>query len=605
MISVQKESRQVAQSVVHEVIDAFDEFMLNETDDRLGDTTDLFHRSAAEKCRQNPIDVSNSTVKAFEKFDASFRIDEIAQFQETFHFNAVGLDSSYCTSNTSSIESNNMSFAQESLLSFSRSAHHKPALLDTSQSHNDEDDISFSSSSSFVLEAKRGDDKTGVSKLELKYDVQESKRTIEQRSATSRTSRRRKTRNGTNSGDNDGLEVMYTVIKGSRNPNDDSFGQSNTHRVHAQNMGFTVNNTTSSYHSKKQNDSMGQSSTKQINSRDAESSLSDNLIASSHHSQSSLHRKPYESPRRRVTSTTKRLDKATGNASNTELNSSSHHSQTLRRNPFRSPRRRAMSRDLSKTESMHSSASDVSASSLVRHYNKPLEKISSNDIHGTDPNTNNSPSNDDSLDAVDGVSDRQRGKTILICSDGLVSSSSHHSQSSRRKGLSSPRHRGRGSSRSNLGICEKHEPSEGTEGLTSTASPTKISLRRARSRSRPRLKALGGEMKTSAISADSQSHRRCHSQPRLSREIVTDATCVQQNQSWKDEDIESNETQTTRIGDHAALDARTAARIERARASREKHLAKLQKEKEKTRNENRNHELFEGLAHQNTSSYHQ
>lgn len=612
MISVHKESRQVTKSVVNEVIDAFDQFMVYEAECLDDNTADLFHTSEDDLRRNDPTDGHRSVAKPFEKFDASFRIDEIAQFQESIHFSAVGLDSSYCTSNGSSIGSNNMSFAQESLLSLAKSAHHQPALLDTSQSHDEENDVSFSSSSSFFMELKQ-ESNTNKQRRDSNIDLyvianSESKRSIsrdstklvQQDPTISRTSACRKTRNRTKPGNKHESELAFTDdTKSSHSKQDESLVRSNAQQIQYQNMEFSLDNITSSSHRKKQDGPLGQSTStvQQIHFQTNMEFSLDNITSSSHHSQTSLRRKPYESPRRRVASaTTKRIAKETGNASSAELNASSQHSKTIPRSTFRSPRRRAMSRDLSKTDSMQSSTTDLSASSCsIHHYTQPLEKKSSDDIQAIDHNYNASIS-DESLDAVEGISGRRRAKMIQICSDGLLSSSSHHSQSSRRTGLSSPRHRGRGSSRSNLGICENAETSERTE-CQASASPAK-DYRRARSRSRPRLRPMGGDyfLTTTTMPTNAKAHRRCRSQPRLSRELVTDAKMTS-----------SNEHQTNSCSNNSddALDARTAARIERARASREKHLAKLQREKEKTRNENRNLELLDGLANESFSTYQQ
>ncbi len=671
MIKAPGESKQGIPSANQKAVHAFDEFMTDAAD------------GSRKLSPQFSGSVADDQFKNFERFDTSFSFDEITQFQDSFHFCAVGLDSGYCTSSASHIESSNkiVSFLQRSLLSIDRSSQCKPALLDTSHSHNeDEDNTSISSSCSlFGLKTEqntKGDEKAGsnadglVEKSRLRT-AKDSNTQVQKRPTV--TSSRRLI---TSKHDTPVFDRKVRRTKSSGNLFEDMQLMKSKPRF------SSVSNLNSFYHSMESSSQKNYefpkqepSSSRIITKLD---SLTTNMQSSSNHSQGSR-QNPLRSPPCRASSgdlkrikpgqwfspsdhysssssghsqQRRTLDKAvkrtkSGQRSNAaDLSSSSSGNSRQRRPLNRDVRRSKWNEVLSQIHRFPSSSSS-GQSQQRRPFNKNLKRSKSGNALTNLAKRSSSSSghsqqrgslerdirrnySGQSLKPADLLSsslsghshqNRSSGKVGLCeneCFDGLGFTSSHHSQSSsRRKGLNSSRHLGQGSSHSDMTTHESMEfplsqtetpPSTGKQHRSQSRSRSRSSSfsdeslprelaaapkeRRGRSRSRPRIKSAKAKPETE-IKAN---RRRCHSQPRLITKSLSDNFRLEHPLIFNNETRFKNDHLSTLTREEeisiAPLDARTAARIERARASREKYLAKLQKEKEKTRNEKRNPELL-------------
>jgi hypothetical protein len=669
MIRAPKESKQ-GRSARRKVVDAFDHLMID-ADDISRNLSDFLNGTVAD-----------DTLSAFNKFDASLRFDKNAQFQDSFHICAVGLDSAHCTSSASNIESNtNTSTVQRPLVSIDKSSHYKLAFLDTSQSHTeDDDDSSFSSSCSF-FESKPEHNQNKYDLLEKSKppSTKGCEKLVQQRPAISRTSSRRlitskpswsdkpvfdREVRRTKSSHNlfDDMQLMKTKPRSSsvsklisschcsgsssRRPNECPPRQSSRRRIITKSDSSKTKLQSSSHHSQDSHRNPLQSPPCTASSRDLKRSKSGQLLIPSDHFSSSF---SGHSPQHRSLDKGVKQTKSGQTLITADLSSSSSgHSQ--QRRPF--DRDLRMSKSgllLSPTDLFSSSSSSSGHSQQRRPLNKVLKRTKSrNSLSPLNYFSSSSSGHSQqrrpldrhvrktksgqSLNPADlfpssssGHSHQSRssGKVGIgehECSNGLGFTSSHHSQSSsRRQGLSSSRHRGQGSSRSDLGTPETQErmefvhrtatpPSTRKQHRSQSRSRSRANSfadeplqralmaapkeRRGRSRSRPRLKSVESEPATEI----KENRRRCHSQPRLITKSLSDNFRLEHPLIFRNETKSKNEHQPTYSREEeisiAPLDARTAARIERARASREKHLAKLQKEKEKTRNENRNPELL-------------
>lgn len=103
MLKVEKESMQIAKII--EVADAVEQLMFDGSD-HLEEFPHILNIKAGGRPRRENKEDHFSELKRFEKFDASFKIDEMTQFEESFNFATFGLDSSHCTSTVSDYTKN-------------------------------------------------------------------------------------------------------------------------------------------------------------------------------------------------------------------------------------------------------------------------------------------------------------------------------------------------------------------------------------------------------------------------------------------------------------------------------------------------------------------